>query len=85
MIQLKGNIWICYLETILSFTATGPVLKSQHEQARRELLRRKKSDKNQAIVKAAYIRHLGATDFALRAAIFCSLANGVQKLEIFSE
>ena len=27
---------------------------------------------------------LGATDFALPAAIFCSLTSGVQKLEIFS-
>ena len=27
---------------------------------------------------------LGATDFALPAAVFCSLTNGVQKLEIFS-
>ena len=27
---------------------------------------------------------LGATDFALPAAIFCSLTSGVQKLEIFN-
>ena len=31
-----------------------------------------------------YVMRLGATDFALPAAIFCSLTSGVQKLEIFS-
>ena len=49
------------------------------------MLRRKKSDKNQATVKAPHIvMGLGATDFTLPAAIFCSLTSGVQKLEIFS-
>ena len=31
-----------------------------------------------------YVMRLGATDFALPAAIVCSLTSGVQKLEIFS-
>ena len=31
-----------------------------------------------------YVICLGATDFSLPAAIFCSLTNGVQKLQIFS-
>ena len=38
-------------------------------------------------MKAMHILHvmsLGATDFALFAAIVCSLTSGVQKLEIFS-
>ena len=30
-----------------------------------------------------YVICLGATDFALPTAVFCSLTNGVQKLEIF--
>ena len=31
-----------------------------------------------------YDMRLGAIDFALPAAIFCSLTSGIQKLEIFS-
>ena len=49
------------------------------------MLRPKKSDKNQATVKATlYVMCLGATDFAIPVAIFSSLTSAVQKLEIFS-
>ena len=85
MIQLNSHIELAYLQTILPITTTSPVLKQQHQQAQRELLRRKKSDKNQTTVKATqYVMRRGATDFALSAAIFCSSTSGVQKLEIFS-
>ena len=74
-----------YLQTILPITVTSPILKQQHQQAQRELRRRKKSEKNQATVKATHnVMRVGAIDFALPAAIFCSLTSGVQKLEIFS-
>ena len=64
---------------------TSPVLKLQHQQAQRELLRHKKSNKNQATVKATHkVMRLGATNFALPAVIFCCLSSGVQKLEIIT-
>ena len=49
---------------------TSPVLKLQHQQAQRELLRHKKSNKNQATVKATHkVMRLGATNFALPAVL----------------
>ena len=61
--------------------ASSPVLKPQHQPAQLELLRHKKARRIKRPQKQRiYVIYLGATDFALPAAIFYSLTSGVQKL-----